>query len=286
MDTDHVRSFYWTATLGSATAAANRLGWSQPTVTTHIQKLERQLGLQLFDHEPHRLSSAGERALPILLRVLEAEQQATAALASSTPVRFRLGVIESVLHSSLGGLVADLREHEANLQLEMAVHTSLELERLVEQGMLDLVVTASPASGTHVQTVAASSMEMVFVGNARLHTKVRYALAELAELGLVSFQAKSQPFRHLTKALQESTRGAAVHTASSISAMVTLVNAGFGVATLPRVAAERMGASELRILQCDEPLAPLPIHISYRIDPAEPRHRGLVERVIKFVRAR
>lgn len=116
------------------------------------------------------------------------------------------------------------------------------------------------------------------MGNRKLHTKARYLLDELAELGIVSFQSESQPHRLLTKSLQDCSRDAVVHTVSSISGMVALVSAGFGVATLPRVVAERMAEPNLRILQCDQLLAPLPIHISSRIDPEQPRHAELVRR--------
>jgi DNA-binding transcriptional LysR family regulator len=286
VNTDHVSAFYWTAVLQSATAAGKRLGVSQPTITTRIQKLEKELSARLFERDPLRLTAAGERALPALTRVWQAEQEAKAALVSDArrPVRFRLGVIESVLHSTLGELVVDLRAHESDLQLEMTVHTSLELEKLLEQGALDLAVAASPASGKQVHTSVSAALEMVFVGNRKLHPRPRYALDQLAALGLVSFQPKSQPFRLLTRSLEARTRTAAMHTASSISAMVALVKAGFGVATLPRVVVERLSDPTLCILQCDQALAPLPIHISYRTDPGEPRHAELVRRVLGFMR--
>jgi hypothetical protein len=59
-----------------------------------------------------------------------------------------------------------------------------------------------------------------------------------------------------------------VHAISSISAMVQLVESGFGIATLPRVAAERLAQRQpLRVLNVTEVLAPLPLHASYREDP-------------------
>lgn len=284
MNTEHVSAFYWTATLDSVTAAAKRLELSQPTISTRLQLLEKDLDVQLFAREPFRLTSAGRRALPLLTRFLQHEKELLAELGSNVqrPVRFRLGVIESVLHSSLRELIADLRTHEPKLELEMAVHTSLELEKLVEQGALDLVVAASPASGKDVQTCSVAPMSMVFVGSRERHTKARYDMTELAEVGVIGFQAKSQPHRHLTKLLEEQSSGAVLHTASSISGMVALVNAGFGVATLPRVVAERLTKEDSRlcILPCQQELAVLPIHISYRIDPAEPRHGDIVRRVI------
>jgi hypothetical protein len=50
------------------------------------------------------------------------------------------------------------------------------------------------------------------------------------------------------------------------------------VATLPLAAAQRfVEVQGLRVLKCNTPLPPLPIHASYRSDPAT----GLVDGVLK-----
>jgi len=62
-----------------------------------------------------------------------------------------------------------------------------------------------------------------------------------------------------------------VHAISSISAMAQLVEAGFGVATLPRAVVEPLARRlPLRVLPCDDTLEPLPIYASYRDDPSSP----------------
>jgi DNA-binding transcriptional LysR family regulator len=60
-----------------------------------------------------------------------------------------------------------------------------------------------------------------------------------------------------------------VHAISSISAMVQLVEGGFGVATLPRASVRELTRRlPLRILRCEATLPPLQIHASYREDPS------------------
>jgi DNA-binding transcriptional LysR family regulator len=57
-----------------------------------------------------------------------------------------------------------------------------------------------------------------------------------------------------------------------------LVQGGFGIATLPLAAAQPMEAAQgLRILNCTTQLPPLPVHASYRSDPAT----GMVDGVLK-----
>jgi DNA-binding transcriptional LysR family regulator len=72
-----------------------------------------------------------------------------------------------------------------------------------------------------------------------------------------------------------------VHTISSISAMVQLVEEGFGVATLPQAAVQRLAERlPLQVLRCEQPLTPLPIHLSWRDDPGASAAGSVVDAVL------
>ena len=72
MELRELKSFSTAAKLRSISLAAERLGVGQPTVTTHIKKLEEELGVVLFDRvrRPIRLTASGaalaELAEPLL----------------------------------------------------------------------------------------------------------------------------------------------------------------------------------------------------------------------------
>ena len=71
--------------------------------------------------------------------------------------------------------------------------------------------------------------------------------------------------------------------AASGSAMVQLVEGGFGIATLPRAAVERLAERlPLKPLATDVPLTPLPVHLSWRADPAGGVPAELVDAVLSF----
>jgi DNA-binding transcriptional LysR family regulator len=132
------------------------------------------------------------------------------------------------------------------------------------------VFAALPASADGVRSRALPPMEMVFMGNAQLHRKRRYTLAELGEQEILTFQRGSLPHVALVDLFrQAAVEPKRVHTISSISAMVQLVQGGFGVATLPRRAVQRLLTfPNLKQLSCEAALQPLPIHASYRTDPS------------------
>ena len=127
-----------------------------------------------------------------------------------------------------------------------------------------------PAAADGVRSRALPPMEMVFMGNREVHRKRRYTLAELGELEILTFQRGSLPHVALVDLFRQAgVEPRRVHTISSISAMVQLVQGGFGVATLPRASVRELTRRlPLRILRCEATLPPLQIHASYREDPS------------------
>lgn len=275
MNLRFVEAFYWVASLKSVSRAAEKLSITQSAMSSRIAALEEELGTMLLDRrdKQFRLTIAGSRFLHYAERLLalqrELKEEMGSGGAEALPTSLRLGSIESVLHSWLLPWIEKLRSDMPLLELELTVETTPMLQELIRRGTLDLVFAATPAAHEGVRVRALPPMEMVFVGNPALHKRRRYTLEQLAQFDLLTFQRGSQP--HV--ALMDLFRQAGVvprrvHTISSISAMTQLVEAGFGVATLPRAAIERMLAHrDLAVLRCDEALLPLPVFASYRADP-------------------
>jgi DNA-binding transcriptional LysR family regulator len=192
-----------------------------------------------------------------------------------------------VLHSWLIPWIEALRAEHPALELELTVETTPILVEQVKRGTQDVVFAALPASADGVRSRALPPMELVFVGNTDLHRKRRYTLAELAELELLTFQRGSYPHVMLVDLLRQArVEPRRIHTISSISAMVQLVQGGFGVATLPRSAVQRLaGYSQLKQLACDTALQPLPIHASFRADPSSSAVETVLRSALAFVEA-
>ena len=291
MNLRFVEAFYWVASLKSVTRAAEKLFLTQSAMSSRIAALEEELGVLLLDRrDKHfKLTVAGARFLTYAKRMLELQRQLKAEMGSGAPleVSFRLGAIESVLHSWLIPWVEQLRKDNPLLELELTVESTPVLLEQVRRGTLDAVFAALPVSAEGVRSQALSPMEMVFVGNKQLHRKLKYALQDFAESDILTFQRGSQPHVDLIDTLRQAqVAPRCVHTISSISAMVQLVQGGFGVATLPRLAVQRMLAfPDLRALACDTALRPLPIHVSYREDPSSPAMEAVIRSALAFMEA-
>jgi len=288
MNLRFVEAFYWVATLKSITLAAEKLFLTQSAMSSRIASLEDELDVQLLDRrdKQFRLTMEGARffvyaeKMLALLREVQTEMGASASLA----VAMRIGAIESVLHSWLIPWLEKLRSDHPALELELTVETTPILRDQMERGTLDLIFAALPASGDGVRSVALTPMEMEFVGNPALHKKRKYSFAELAEMDLLTFQRGSQPHVGLLDMLrQQQLEPKKVHAISSISAMVQLVKSGFGVATLPRLAVERLASfPNLKLLPSEVKLLPLPIHLSYRPSPTTKAVDSVVQSALSF----
>lgn len=291
MNLRFVEAFYWVASLKSVTRAAEKLFLTQSAMSSRIAALEEELGVLLLDRrDKHfKLTAAGSRFLTYAKRMLELQRQLKTEMGSGGPleVSMRLGAIESVLHSWLIPWVEQLRKDHPLLEFELTVETTPVLLDQVRRGTLDVVFAALPAAADGIRSQALTPMEMVFVGNGQIHRKRRYALDDFADTDMLTFQRGSQPHVHLLDTFRHAqVEPRRVHTVSSISAMVQLVQGGFGVATLPRLAVERMLAfPDLRALACDTVLKPLPIHVSYHEDPSSPAMDAIVRSALDFIDA-
>ncbi|MBI5257980.1 MAG: LysR family transcriptional regulator [Burkholderiales bacterium] len=273
MNLRFVEAYYWAVALKSVTRAAEKLFITQSALSARIAALEEELGVLLLDRrdKQFRVTVVGTRFHAYAQRLLELQRQIKSELGSDSPraVLLRIGAIESVVHSWLSEWLQQMRAAQTAFELELTVETTPLLTEQVRRGTLDLAFAALPAAGEGVRTRALAPMEMVFVGHAVLHPRKRYLLDDLARFDLLTFQRGSQPHLALLDVFRHGgVEPPRVHAISSISAMVQLVEGGFGIATLPRRVAERLAQRQpLRVLNSAALLAPLPLHASYRDDP-------------------
>ena len=288
MNLRFVEAFYWVASLKSISRAADKLYLTQSAMSSRIATLEEELGILLLDRrdKQFKLTVAGARFFVYAQKLLELQREVKQEMGAGATmtVSMRIGAIESVLHSWLIPWLEKLRVDHPGLELELTVETTPILMDQVQRGTLDLVFAALPASADGVRNQAFPPMDMAFVGNPALHKKRNYRLDELAEMELLTFQKGSQPHVTLLDLFKQNRmEPKKVHAISSISAMVQLVQGGFGVALLPRAAVQRLtGFASLKLLTCDKKLKALPIHASYRTDPTSSIVETVVRSAVEF----
>ena len=285
-----VEAFVWVARLQSVTRAAEKLFLTQSAVSSRIATLEDELGAPLLDRRDRvfRLTSAGTRFLDYAERLLALQREVRRELGAPEQLlpSLRVGGIETVLHTWLIPLVASTKAHSPQLEFELTVEMTPVLNDQVRRGGLDLIFSAAPAAGQGVVTEPLPPMEMVFAGRREGRRPRRLGLDELMSAEIMTFQRGSQPHAALLETLQAEGLGhKRVHSISSISALVKLVESGFGVATLPRAVVEQLAPQHgIAALATGLALPPLPLHVSYRHYPAAPELASAIAHALDFAR--
>ena len=116
--------------------AADQLQVGQPAVSQQIARLERELGVLLFDRSARaiRLTEAGQRFLPEARAVLTGVEQARAAAAGPAVQTLRLGT-STGLGERLDTVLAQLQQASIEVEL-VSTSTRARLDR-VRAGQLD-----------------------------------------------------------------------------------------------------------------------------------------------------
>ncbi|AXX96846.1 LysR family transcriptional regulator [Profundibacter amoris] len=103
LDWNHVRAFLATAEHGSLSAAARKLGQTQPTLSRQVAALESRLGILLFERVGRRLQMTnGGRELLAQTRIMgdAADRLALAALGQSQSISGEISITASDVFSA------------------------------------------------------------------------------------------------------------------------------------------------------------------------------------------
>jgi DNA-binding transcriptional LysR family regulator len=143
-DVQRLRAFALVLDLGSISAAASVLGYTQSAVSQQLAALEREVGTPLVDRSqrPLRSTRAGALLRPHVERVLAALGGAEAALEDlrGGMPRLRLAAFPSALSSFVPAAVRDLRRAHSQLVVQvLQLETHEAVERL-RGGDADLAV--------------------------------------------------------------------------------------------------------------------------------------------------
>jgi DNA-binding transcriptional LysR family regulator len=143
-DVQRLRALALVLDLGSISAAAGVLGYTQSAVSQQLAALEREVGTALVDRSqrPLRATRAGALLRPHVERVLAALGDAQAAvedLRGGTP-RLRLAAFPSALSSFVPTAVRDLRRRHAQLVVEVLQLETREAVERLRGGDADLAV--------------------------------------------------------------------------------------------------------------------------------------------------
>ena len=174
--------------------AAERLHIVQLAVSQQIQRLERELGAELFHRSPRRvrLTGAGERFLPEARAVLAAVEKARSVVAA--PAGLRIGT-SAGLGTHLDRVLAAIAERVPGMSVELFSLPAGERLARVAGGGLDaaFVRSAEPPPGVRVLPLWPDPLVAALPAGHPLAARSEIDLAELAALPLSLTPRRNNP---------------------------------------------------------------------------------------------
>jgi DNA-binding transcriptional LysR family regulator len=137
-----LQTFLTVAETRSFTQAADRLGLRQSTVSQHIRKLEQEAGRRLFVRDTHSVTvtADGEAMIEFARNILAANQRAERYFAGSQlRGRLRFGASEDFVASRLPEVLREFVRAHPQVDVELTVGLSGDLNQKLGRGELDLV---------------------------------------------------------------------------------------------------------------------------------------------------
>lgn len=242
MELRHLRHFLAVADELHMGRAAQRLGMAQPPLSQSIARLEKELGVRLFDRANRRLALT-RAGVGFLNEARSSVLHADAAFAHArsaehgTSGEVRIGFVSAALYEHLPRCLARLRQTLPDVRptlLELS--TREQLEALAE-GTIDIGFAHPPfGTGDRLDVIAFPAETSVAAlpddgGSGDV------SLAQVAAYGLILFPAAQGPVLH-AGIMDSFTRAGIelrpVQEARRALTMLSLVSAGLGAALLPR----------------------------------------------------
>ena len=210
MEIRELISFYHVARLRSVSRAAQHLEIGQPTVTTHLQKIEKEFGVTLFDRikRPIRLTSDGVVFYELVAPIVEGVTNGIEALKMQMDYpehrgSFVIGAYSDLVLHHLPPLVKQFRDQYPEVQIKLVARSHSVLVEMLSAGDLDIMLGAEPENPL-LEFTYLFTAEFVLVAprGHELLTQVEIGLADIASRPLILLGPGSQSRRTLEQALR------------------------------------------------------------------------------------
>lgn len=230
---------------GSVTAAADELVVTQPSVSSALAALSRELGCELFERAGRsiRLTDAGEAFAPYAVDVLGLLDKGRAAAQEAAAVaarRLRIAAVTTAAESFVPGLMRQFSERHPDVDLTLVVGNRQQVLELVLSHAADVAITGKPPGEERLVAEPFMENEIVCI------TAPDDPLAAGRPVGAAALNERAWLLREPgsgTRTLNEqflADHGIASRTLTlgSNGAIKQAVRAGLGVSLLSRAAVE------------------------------------------------
>lgn len=230
LDLELLRSFVSVVDAGSFTRAGERVHRTQSTVSQQIQRLEERIGKPLLHRSGRRVSPTddGERLLSYARRLLALADETRDAMSHSDGLGIlRLGIAEDFAARQLSELLSRFFRTYPQLRYDVRCEMSVNLQRDIERGELDLALLKRDAGGGAALATWPENLHWV--------TSRRHPISwQTDPMPLAVFPQGCQYRNRAIHALESRGRDWRItYTCPNFSGIQAAVSAGLGLSILP-----------------------------------------------------
>ena len=153
---------------GSVTAAADELVVTQPSVSSAISALNRELGCELFERSGRsiRLTPAGSAFAPYaedVLGLLDKGRTAAREAAAVSARRLNIAAVTTAAESFVPGVMRAFSEHQPDIDLALVVGNRQDVLEQVLGHTADVAITGKPPGDERLASEAFTENEIVCI---------------------------------------------------------------------------------------------------------------------------
>lgn len=256
-----IEGFVLASDLLSFSRAAQAMHISQSAFSQLIGKLEKGLGVQLFDRTTRQvqLTAAGEAMQQKMRRGLDAIDDAfeeAQAVARIDRGHIRVGTLSSLAVGIITRTLTQLRHNFPGVTVSMREDFNDALVDLVAAGEADLAVCSEVSSGLGLSFEFLFEDELLLVAKqgTRLARSKVVDWSELAEEPLVLTARRTATRQHVAAALAAHGISKPIeHEVASTPTALAMVRAGFGSAFVSSVALDQLDLHGLKVARLRQP---------------------------------
>ncbi|GAA1587177.1 MULTISPECIES: LysR family transcriptional regulator [Streptomyces] len=249
---------------GTVTAAAEALHLTPSAVSQQLTNLARQLGVPLLEARGRRvrLTDAARLVLhhadAVFAQLERADADLAGYLAGETG-EVRIGAFSTAVPALVVPAVAILRETRPGLEVRVRETEAAESYGLLSAGAVDLALSLA----AHAPTARDARFSRMVLLEDPLDVALPrdHPLADVPDLRLADLSAEpwiyggSGPWQEIARTACEAAGFVPeqAHTAAGWTAILAMVEAGMGVALVPRMVSGRASGVAVRVLARDRP---------------------------------
>ncbi|MFW7378618.1 MAG: LysR family transcriptional regulator [Oligoflexus sp.] len=219
MDLRYLKAFVATAKLGSVSKAAESLNIAQSAVSRQIKLLEESTKQELLIRSSKNIVLT-EKGRRLLLLTENFFQQSTQILHGQDISLLRIATVHGILETWLQVIIADFCQKKEH-QLEIHITPAKELEQGLLQGAFDLVISPLPIRSDLI------SCSQIFDEHRRLVSREKINPERLEDYRWIVYNDEDLLFKLTYKKPKTYVQ------VNSITTILSLVEAGCGIAVLP-----------------------------------------------------